>query len=373
FDGTDNVIFAVDTNGVLTITPSGAAVEVGGDLIFGTSPYRVDATAGGLVVGVGAGAPVPDQQGIHVWKGSAGAVGVNANTLLVLENSSNALMSFLGPTSSVQGIEFGDTVDNNAGRLLYRHATNQFDFDIGGSNRLIYSAGSFDFQEATVVDILGGYLQLTERSAPGAGAADTARIYAIVDGGTMTDLAAVFQDGTVDIFAQETTPLDAPIFTYASGTEVKMVLKKLHPGVVELVAVFPNGSEWTIKSLEYHNSAKIAANVGTESPKVPSGWVVDYFDVERIEYYTVEEPVTTPELIRKASWDPVTQQYDTVWVWEEVPVYEDVVVTEPVWNERTQSYDTVTEIVQGQKYEMVTKERIITEQTAVKSPGEVKQ
>ncbi|GAG44851.1 unnamed protein product, partial [marine sediment metagenome] len=27
FDGTDNAVFAVDTNGVLTITPSGAAVD----------------------------------------------------------------------------------------------------------------------------------------------------------------------------------------------------------------------------------------------------------------------------------------------------------------------------------------------------------
>lgn len=53
------------------------------------------------------------------------------------------------------------------------------------------------------IDIYDSYLQLTEMTAPGAGAADTVRIYAVIDGGNLTDLAAVFQDGTVDIFAQE--------------------------------------------------------------------------------------------------------------------------------------------------------------------------
>ena len=49
----------------------------------------------------------------------------------------------------------------------------------------------------------GNFLEFTEMSAPGAGAANTVRVYAVVDGGSLTDLAAVFQDGTVDIFAQE--------------------------------------------------------------------------------------------------------------------------------------------------------------------------
>ena len=44
---------------------------------------------------------------------------------------------------------------------------------------------------------------MDEMTAPGAGAANHVRIYAVVDGGSLTDLAAVFQDGTVDIFAQE--------------------------------------------------------------------------------------------------------------------------------------------------------------------------
>ena len=53
------------------------------------------------------------------------------------------------------------------------------------------------------IDFKQGYAEFREMTAPGAGIANTVRIYAVVDGGSLTDLAAVFQDGTVDIFAQE--------------------------------------------------------------------------------------------------------------------------------------------------------------------------
>ena len=123
------------------------------------------------------------------------------------------------------------------------------------------------------INMQGNYITFLERTAPGAGAANEVRVYAIVDGGSLTDLAAVFQDGTVDLFAQETTPLDAPIFTQPSGTPAKLVLRKDHPGSVRLVAAFPQG-EFTIKQFEYHKAEKIAANKGAENP-LPDGWVVN--------------------------------------------------------------------------------------------------
>jgi hypothetical protein len=48
----------------------------------------------------------------------------------------------------------------------------------------------------------GGYLQVSEMTAP-SGATDAARIYAVIDGGSKTDLAAIFQSGVTQIFAQE--------------------------------------------------------------------------------------------------------------------------------------------------------------------------
>jgi len=65
------------------------------------------------------------------------------------------------------------------------------------------SENSIYVRSTKPLDIYQSYIQLTEITAPGAGAANTVRIYAVVDGGGLTDLAAVFQDGTVDLFAQE--------------------------------------------------------------------------------------------------------------------------------------------------------------------------
>ena len=117
------------------------------------------------------------------------------------------------------------------------------------------------------------YIEFTEMAAPGVGAANTARIYALEDGGTLTDLAAVFQDGTVEVFAQEVTPLDAPTFRYPSNTMTEVVLKKPHPGLVQFFIKFPDGTLFPLKDIQYHDAAKIAANQGTEGP-LPADWVV---------------------------------------------------------------------------------------------------
>jgi len=148
------------------------------------------------------------------------------------------------------------------------------------------------------LDVAGQYLSLTERAAPGAGAANTVRVYAFEGAGdALTDLCAVFQDGSIDVFAQETTPLDAPIFTYPSKTEAKLLLRKEHSGLVKMVAVFPNGKEFTLKHIEYHDPEKIAANIGAESP-LPDGWLVE--DAEqraaRLEVEEAERLVKIREL-----------------------------------------------------------------------------
>ena len=150
----------------------------------------------------------------------------------------------------------------------------------------------------STLDVAGQYLTFLERAAPGAGAANEARMYAIVDGGSLTDMAAVFQDGSVDLFAQETTPLDAPIFTYPSKTKVKLELRKEHPGVVKMVAVFPNGKEFTLKHHEYHHPDKIAANIGTENP-LPKDWLVE--DSKQIATRLKAEEATRQAEIEKAN------------------------------------------------------------------------
>ena len=79
---------------------------------------------GGISLGLIKDAPAPDGGAAHIWDGTAGAVSAQAASRLIIETdqTTNAL-SFLGPTTtSAQGIYFGDT-DNDAGSLLYSHAS----------------------------------------------------------------------------------------------------------------------------------------------------------------------------------------------------------------------------------------------------------
>ena len=55
-------------------------------------------------------------------------------------------------------------------------------------------AGAVNVSGAVTIGA-GGYLVLTETTAPGAAGADTVRIYAVVDGGSKTDLTSIFQSG----------------------------------------------------------------------------------------------------------------------------------------------------------------------------------
>jgi len=123
------------------------------------------------------------------------------------------------------------------------------------------SASAFNFNKNVTVSALTAsaatfsgaitttsYMEFTEMSAPGAGAANKARIYALEGGGdALTDLCAVFQDGTVDVFAQESTPDDSPIFRYDDGTEFKSVLRKIGRDKVQFVAQFDDGTEFVMR------------------------------------------------------------------------------------------------------------------------------
>jgi len=104
------------------------------------------------------------------------------------------------------------------------------------------------------LDVAGQYLTFLERAAPGAGAANEVRMYAVVGGDTLTDLAAVFQDGTVDIFAQEATDPASPIFEYPDNTELKTIMRKPDRKTIQFVAQFPNGKEFVMREIQYPNS-----------------------------------------------------------------------------------------------------------------------
>ena len=125
------------------------------------------------------------------------------------------------------------------------------------------------------IDIDNNYLAMEEMTAPGAGSTNYVRIYALEGAGdALTDLCAVYQDGTVDVFSQETTPLDAPQFRYASGTEVKMVMLKPHAGLVQYAYLFPDGTKHILREIQYHSIEKIEANKNCEG-ELPENWYIE--------------------------------------------------------------------------------------------------
>ena len=122
--------------------------------------------------------------------------------MLVIENSGESSMNFLSDTGDCI-VYFGDTESATAGSLQYIHAADSMRMRIQGATYLDVSASGVDLGGNGPLLVGAGNVSLTEMAAPGAGAANSVRIYAVVDGGSLTDLAAVFQDGTIDNFAQE--------------------------------------------------------------------------------------------------------------------------------------------------------------------------
>ena len=104
---------------------------------------------GGIGLGLAAANPAPDGGAVHIWGGTAGSVTAVAASQLVIETSATTnAINFLGPTTTtVQGIYFGDT-DNDAGSMLYSHA----------------SVESIQFTVATVATLLLNNAQVSNKA-----------------------------------------------------------------------------------------------------------------------------------------------------------------------------------------------------------------
>lgn len=206
-------------------------------------------------------------------------------------NGALVLLGYLGENAATSGtgiIRLGALVKSGAGAsavnaggiilTIENNVTPIWTIDAEGDVTMtgdLDVAGNLDVGDVTMagnLDVAGNFISLTEMAAPGAGAANTARIYAFEGAGdALTDLVAVFQDGSLDVFAQETTDPGAAQFRYPSGTELRTILRKPHPGIVQVVGIFPDGSEMMLKEHHYHDDERIGANLGTEAP-LPAGW-----------------------------------------------------------------------------------------------------
>jgi hypothetical protein len=90
-----------------------------------------------LKVGVGTGGVVPDGL-FHVYTASAGSVTASAfANQVVLENSGDSGLSILSGSSASGNIYFGDSSDNDVGRISYDHSNDAISFSTSGTESMV--------------------------------------------------------------------------------------------------------------------------------------------------------------------------------------------------------------------------------------------
>ena len=100
--------------------------------------------------------------------------------------------------------------------------------------------------------------------------------------------AAVFQDGTVDIFAQETTKPGDAVIAAPDGSSALLTIRRPHPGTVQLVVVVPGYDDWILSEKEFHNDEKISW-AGTAQGALP----VDWYSESNLEMTTRQTCIET--------------------------------------------------------------------------------
>jgi len=147
-----NALAATTFSGDATFTDdSKVTLGTGGDVdLFydGSDTYLENVGhTGGVMIGLSASPPAPDQDAVHIWKATAGSTTANSDSLLVLEHSGNVRFSMLTPDDGNSGIFFGDASSSNVGGIIYDHADDSMDFRLNGATRVsITAAGNIDLQ-----------------------------------------------------------------------------------------------------------------------------------------------------------------------------------------------------------------------------------
>ena len=135
--------------------------------VIKTSNPALIQTAGNLMIALSGGPPAPDNGTVHIWKGTAGTVDADGESVLVVESSNvtQVTLQMLGPNTSERIVLFGEPASQARGFIGYRGSNNatpdSFRFGIGAAVKLTYAAGAFAFQEATTISTSAGALTLS--------------------------------------------------------------------------------------------------------------------------------------------------------------------------------------------------------------------
>ena len=121
---------------------------------------------GGMMIGLAASAPAPDQSAVHIWEASAGAVEADSESVLVLESNDRAILSLLAPDTQAVGIYAGSPTGGALrGQLLYGGPTHaqygdKWVFFHAGANTLRWASNNMEFRQAQTLSTITGDLTL---------------------------------------------------------------------------------------------------------------------------------------------------------------------------------------------------------------------
>ena len=137
----------IPAGGITDGTLTSAKLDQDGAFVFNEDSADVDfrvetngnanmlfVSGGNDVVGIGAEGDLG--VGLHIKSGDSGASVDSASDELVVEGSGSSGMTILSATSGEGGIKFGNSVDNDAGRIVYDHNADNLFFLVGGTERV---------------------------------------------------------------------------------------------------------------------------------------------------------------------------------------------------------------------------------------------
>ena len=122
-----------DTLEVVTNATVGGTLGVTGDATFDTSTLKVDASNNR--VGIGTASP---SKPLHVSLSSGSGATPTSNSVAIIDGNDNTELSILGGSSSVLGINFGHSGDNNDGIINYNttNGSETMGFTVNATERL---------------------------------------------------------------------------------------------------------------------------------------------------------------------------------------------------------------------------------------------
>jgi len=126
----------------------GTETTYNGYLFKGPSSDLMTINANGRV-GIGTSNP---ERKVHIFNGESGALASNASSALVIEDDSNAYISFLNPSFLEAGLLFGDNADNDVGSLTYNHLLDRMSIRAGGSSVLSIESTGIDVTGTATMD-----------------------------------------------------------------------------------------------------------------------------------------------------------------------------------------------------------------------------